>query len=59
MQAVKLNLCSIRSISLTNEHYAGCCNRAPFAADLINNQAQTDHAGKKSCHLRVVQSMQK
>ena len=54
MQAVKLNLCSTRSISLTNEHNAGCCNRAPFAADLINNQTQTDHAGKEPCHLGVV-----
>ena len=40
------------------KHDAGCGHRAPLAADLVDNEAQADHASKEAGHLGVVQSMQ-
>ena len=43
---------------LTYEHDARSGNRAPFAANLVHNEAQADHASKQAGHLGIVQRMQ-
>ena len=47
-----------QSEGLAYKHDAGCGHRAPLAADLVDNEAQADHAGKEAGHLGVVQSVQ-
>lgn len=49
---------SKQSGRLAYKHDAGCGHRAPLAANLVDNEAQADHAGKQAGHLGVVQSMQ-
>ena len=43
---------------LTHKHDAGCCDRSPLPPNLVDDQAQADHASKEPCHLGVVQGMQ-
>ena len=43
---------------LTYKHDGGCCDGRPLPANLVNNQAQANHASEEPCHLGVVQGMQ-